>query len=130
MKVINPPGWPAPRGYSNGIAASGRFVIVAGQVGAHPDMTFESDDFVVQFRRALQNTVDILAAGGARPEHIARMTVYVTSKNEYLSNVAGVGAAWKELVGRHFPAMALIQVVALVDDRAKVEIETTAVVPD
>ncbi len=130
MKTLNPPGWPTPRGYSNGIAASGRFVFVAGQIGALPDMTFESDDFGVQFRRALQNTVDVLAAGGAKPEHVARMTVYVTDKKEYFARMGEVGAAWHELMGKHFPAMALVQVTSLVDDRAKIEIETTAVVPE
>jgi enamine deaminase RidA (YjgF/YER057c/UK114 family) len=130
MKVLNPPGWPTPKGYSNGIAASGRFVFVAGQIGALPDMTFESDDFGVQFRRALQNTVDVLAAGGAKPEHVARMTVYVTDKKEYFARMGAVGAAWHELMGKHFPAMALVQVMSLVDDRAKIEIETTAVVPE
>jgi enamine deaminase RidA (YjgF/YER057c/UK114 family) len=130
MKTLNPPGWPTPKGYSNGIAASGRFVFVAGQVGARPDMTFESDDFGAQFRQALQNTVDVLAAGGAKPEHIARMTIYVTDKKEYMARVREVGAAWRDIIGKHFPAMALVQVTALVEDRARIEIETTAVVPE
>jgi enamine deaminase RidA (YjgF/YER057c/UK114 family) len=130
MRVVNPPGWPTPKGYANGIAAKGRLVFVAGQVGWTADQRWESDDFAAQFRQALANTVAVLEAAEAAPAHIARMTIYVTDKKEYLGALQDVGAAWRELVGRHFPAMALVEVSALVEDRAKLEIETTAVVPD
>ena len=130
MKVVNPPGWPTPKGYSNGITAKGRLVFVAGQVGWRPDGTWESDDFAAQFRQALENTVAVLAAAGAAPGDIARMTVYVTDKQAYLAAVKEIGAAWRALIGRHYPAMALVEVRALVEDRAQLEIETTAVVAD
>ena len=130
MKTLNPPGWPTPKGYSNGISASGRFVFVAGQVGARPDMTFESDDFAVQFRRALQNTVDVLATGGAKPEHVARMTIYVTDKRLYCAKTREIGRIWRENLGKWYPAMTLLEVSALVEDRALVEIESTAIIPD
>jgi enamine deaminase RidA (YjgF/YER057c/UK114 family) len=130
MEIINPPGWPTPKGYSNGIAAQGRLVFVAGQVGWRPDGTWETDDFAGQFRQALENTLAVLAAAKAKPTDIARMTIYVTDKHEYLRRGKEVGAAWRELIGRHFPAMALVEVRALVEDRAKLEIETTAVVAD
>jgi len=130
VRVVNPPGWPTPKGYSNGITAKGRLVFVAGQVGWTPDGRWEAEDFAGQFRQALKNTMDVLAAAGARPDHIARMTIYVTDKQAYLGAMSEVGAAWRDLVGRHFPALALVQVVALVEDRAQVEIETTAVIPD
>jgi enamine deaminase RidA (YjgF/YER057c/UK114 family) len=130
MNVVNPPGWPTPKGYSNAISARGRLVFVAGQVGWRPDGTWETDDFAGQFRQALENTVAVLAAAEAKPTDIARMTIYVTDKQEYLRAGMAVGAAWRELIGRHFPAMALVEVRALVEDRAKLEIETTAVVAD
>ena len=130
MKVVNPPGWPTPKGYSNGITAKGRLVFVAGQVGWRPDGTWESDDFAAQFRQALENTVAVLAAAGAAPGDIARMTVYVTDKQAYLAAAKEIGAAWRALIGRHYPAMALVEVRALVEDRAQLEIETTAVVAD
>jgi enamine deaminase RidA (YjgF/YER057c/UK114 family) len=130
MNIVNPPGWPTPKGYSNAISARGRLVFVAGQVGWRPDGTWETDDFAGQFRQALENTVAVLAAAEAKPTDIARMTIYVTDKQEYLRAGKAVGAAWRELIGRHFPAMALVEVRALVEDRAKLEIETTAVVAD
>jgi enamine deaminase RidA (YjgF/YER057c/UK114 family) len=130
MKIVNPPGWPVPKGYSNAISAQGRLVFVAGQVGWRPDGTWETDDFAGQFRQALENTLAVLAAAGAKPVDIARMTIYVTDKHEYLRQGKEVGAAWRALIGRHFPAMALVEVRALVEDRAKLEIETTAVVAD
>jgi enamine deaminase RidA (YjgF/YER057c/UK114 family) len=130
MNVVNPPGWPTPKGYSNAISARGRLVFVAGQVGWRPDGTWETDDFAGQFRQALENTLAVLAAAEAKPTDIARMTIYVTDKQEYLRAGKAVGAAWRELIGRHFPAMALVEVRALVEDRAKLEIETTAVVAD
>jgi enamine deaminase RidA (YjgF/YER057c/UK114 family) len=129
MKALNPPGWKRPKGYSNGIAAEGRFVFVAGMVGWNADEKFESADFVHQFRSALKNTVAVLKEGGAGPEHICRMTMYFTDKQLYLSRLSEVGQAYRDVIGRSFPTMAAVQVVALMEDDAKVEIETTAVVP-
>jgi enamine deaminase RidA (YjgF/YER057c/UK114 family) len=128
MQALNPPGWNRPKGYSNGIAAEGRFVFVAGMVGWTAEEQFESDDFVDQFRLALENTVAVLNEGGAGPEHICRMTMYFTDKQEYLSRLSEVGQAYRDVIGKNFPTMAAVQVVALMEDRAKVEIETTAVV--
>ncbi|WP_259782404.1 RidA family protein [Aestuariispira ectoiniformans] len=130
MPSINPPGWPQPKGYSNGVAAEGRMVFVAGQIGWTPEGEFETDDFAGQVRQTLLNTVAVLEAGGAKPEHITRMTWYVTDKQEYLGALKEIGAVYREVLGKVFPAMALVQVVALVEDRAKVEIETTAVIPN
>ena len=130
MEVLHPAGWPRPKGYSDGIAAEGRSVFVAGQIGWIPETgTIETDDFATQVRQALENTVAVLNEARAGPEHITRMTWYVTDKNEYLGAIRDVGAAYREVIGANFPAMALVQVVALVEDRAKVEIETTAVIP-
>ena len=129
MKNLNPPGWKRPKGYSNGIAAEGRFVFVAGMVGWSAEEKFESEDFVEQFRRALENTVAVLNEGGAQPKHICRMTMYFTDKNEYLSRLTEIGHAYRDIIGKNFPAMAALQVVALMEDEAKVEIETTAIVP-
>ncbi len=130
MQILNPPGWKRPKGYSNGIAACGRFVFVAGMVGWNAEEKFETDDFVDQFRCALSNTVAVLHEGGAGPEHVCRMTMYFVDKQEYLARLPEIGAAWREVMGRNFPAMAAVQVVALMEDRARLEIETTAVVPD
>lgn len=131
VEFLHPKNWSKTPGFSNGVAASGRTVFVAGQVGWNPETSeFETDDFATQVRQCLANTVAVLAEGGAEPSHIARMTWYVTDKHEYLAALREVGAAYRDIIGRHFPAMALVQVVALVEDRAKVEIETTAVVPD
>ncbi|HZB92453.1 MAG TPA: RidA family protein [Stellaceae bacterium] len=130
LRAVNPPGWARPKGYSNGVVGRGTFVFVAGQVGWNAEERFESDDFVAQTRQALANTVAVLAAAGAKPEHIARMTWYVLDKQEYMARIAEVGAAWRDLLGRHFPAMTLVEVGALVADRARIEIETTAVIPD
>lgn len=129
MQSLNPPGWNRPKGYSNGIAAEGRFVFVAGMVGWTAEEKFDSDDFVDQFRLALENTVAVLNEGGAGPEHICRMTMYFTDKQEYLSRLSEVGQAYRDVIGKNFPTMAAVQVVALMEDRARVEIETTAVVP-
>ena len=129
MEGLNPPGWKRPKGYSNGIAAEGRFVFVAGMVGWNADEKFESGDFVDQFRSALENTVAVLKEGGAGPEHICRMTMYFTDKQLYLSRLPEVGQAYRDVIGKNFPTMAAVQVVALMEDEAKVEIETTAVVP-
>ena len=128
MRFLNPPGWPRPKGYSNGIAAEGRFVFVAGMVGWNSNEEFETDDFVGQFRQALRNTVAVLKEGGAGPEHVCRMTMYFVDKQEYLANLRAVGEAWREVMGKTFPTMAAVQVVALMEDRARLEIETTAVV--
>jgi enamine deaminase RidA (YjgF/YER057c/UK114 family) len=128
--ILQPEGWAKPAGYANGVAASGRQVFVAGQVGWNPECKFETDDFVGQFRQTLANVVVVLAAGGAKPEHITTMTWYFTDKREYLANLKGVGAAYREVIGKNFPAIAAVQVVALMEDRAKVEIQAIAVVPD
>ena len=130
MEILQPPGWQRPKGYSNGVAASGRMVFVAGQVGWNADERFESDVFADQFRQALANIVAVLNEAGAGPEHIVRMTMYFTDKREYLDQLAAVGAAYRETVGRNYPAMAAVEVSALMEDRAKVEIEATAVVPE
>jgi enamine deaminase RidA (YjgF/YER057c/UK114 family) len=130
MDLLNPEGWAPPRGYSNGISARGRQVFVAGMVGWDAQCRFQTDDFVGQARQALQNIVAVLARGGAKPEHIVRMTWYVTSKREYLDAGRSLGAAYREVIGRHYPVMTAVEVSALMEDRAKVEIEVTAVVPD
>ena len=129
MQVLHPKHWAAAKGFANGIAAEGKQVFVAGQVGWNAEQVFESDDFAAQTEQALRNIVEVLAEAGARPEHIVRLTWYVTSKQEYISRLRDVGGAYRRVLGRHFPAMTLVQVVALVEDRAKVEIEATAVVP-
>lgn len=128
--ILHPKGWKAAVGYSNGISARGRMVFTGGMVGWTGDCEFETDDFVGQAEQALRNIVAVLAEAGARPEHIVRLTWYVTSKSEYLSNLKELGRAYKAVLGRHYPAMALVQVVALVEDRATVEIEATAVIPE
>ena len=131
MKTLNPKDWAKPKGYANGMAARGTLVFVAGQIGWNAAKgQFESDDFVAQTRQALANIVAVLKEGGAKPEHIVRLTWFVTDKQEYVSRLAEIGKAYREVIGRHFPTMALVQVSALVEDRAKVEIEATAVVPD
>ncbi len=130
LRPVNPPGWARPKGYANGVVGRGTFVFVAGQVGWNAEERFETDDFVAQVRQALANTVVMLEAGGAKPEHIARMTWYVLDKKEYVARIAEIGAAYRDLIGRNFPAMTLVEVGALVADRARVEIETTAVIPD
>lgn len=129
MQVLHPKSWAPAKGFANGIAAEGRQVFVAGQVGWNGAQQFDSDDFVAQVEQALRNIVAVLEEAGARPEHIVRLTWYVTSKAEYVSRLREVGAAYRRVLGRHFPAMTLVQVVALVEDRAKVEIEATAVIP-
>lgn len=128
-KILQPEGWARPKGYSNGMSASGESIFVAGQIGWNKDCEFESDDFVDQCRMALQNIVDVLNVAGAGPEHITRMTWYVTDKHEYLSRGADLGQAYREIIGKNFPVMSAVQVVALMEDRAQVEIEVTAVKP-
>lgn len=130
MEFLTPPDWPRPKGYSNGIAASGRLVFTAGVVGWTRDELFEHKDMAGQFRQALENIVAILAEGGARPEHVARMTWYITDKREYLDNAREIGGIYREIMGKHFPVMAVVQVTALMEDDAKVEIEATAVLPE
>ena len=129
MQVLLPPGWPRPKGYANGVAVSGRLVFVAGMVGWDAQCVFHSDDFAAQTRQALQNVLAVLREAGAGPEHMARMTWYVTNKAEYLGALREVGQAYREVMGAHYPAMAAVEVSALMEDRAKVEIEVTAVVP-
>ena len=128
-KIVQPEGWPRPKGYANGVLAQGRMLFVAGQVGWNEQEQFESDDFVAQTEQALKNIVAVLTAGGARPEHIARMTWYVTSKEEYLGRLAEIGAVYRKVIGPVYPAMSLVQVAGLVEHGAKLEIEATAVVP-
>ena len=130
MEILLPPGWPRPKGFSNGIAASGRMIFVAGQIGWKPTGQFESDDLVVQLRQTLENTVAVLEAGGAGPEHIVRMTWYITDRDEYMQHAAQIGECYRQVIGRHYPAMAVVVVTALMESRAKIEIETTAVVPN
>ena len=129
MKLLHPKHWRPTRGFSSGVAASGRQVFVAGQVGWNASQKIVADDFVAQVEQALQNVVEILAEADAQPEHVVRFTWYVTDKQEYLARLSEVGQAYRRVMGRHFPAMTLVQVVALAEDRAKVEIEATAVVP-
>ena len=126
---LHPEGWKPAKGYANGILAEGRMVFTGGQIGWNANQEFETDDFAGQAAQTLQNIVDILAEAGAGPEHLVRLTWYVTDKQEYLSCQRELGEAYKRIIGRHFPAMALVQVVDLVEDRAKVEIEATAVLP-
>jgi enamine deaminase RidA (YjgF/YER057c/UK114 family) len=130
MRILQPPGWTQPRGYANGIAARGTLVVVGGQVGWNAAQQFESDDFVAQARQALANVVAVLAEAGARPEHVVRMTWYVVDRDEYVASLRSLGAAYREVMGRHFPAMSAVEVSRLIEPRARVEIEATAVVPD
>ena len=129
MKVLQPPGWAAPRGYANGVAVAGTQVFVAGQIGWNGQCQFETDDLVAQVRQALLNVRAVLAEAGATPTHIARMTWYVTDKREYLARGREIGAVYRELIGSYSVAMSAVQVVALMEDRAQVEIEVTAVLP-
>ena len=129
-EILHPKHWKPARGYANGVAASGRMVFTGGIIGWNAACEFETDEFVGQVAQTLRSIVEVLAEAGAKPEHLVRLTWYVTDKTEYLSNLKGLGAVYKEIIGRHYPAMALVQVVALVEDRAKVEIEVTAVVPE
>lgn len=129
LEILQPPGWKAPRGYANGIKARGTQVFVGGQVGWNAEQQFETDDFAGQVAQTLRNILAVLAEAGAGAEHVVRLTWYVTDKQEYLRSAREVGQAYRELFGKHFPAMALVQVSALVEDRAKVEIEATAVIP-
>ncbi len=129
MRALLPPGWPRPKGYANGISAKGRLIATAGVVGWTADEQFETDDLAGQFRQVLINTLAILAEDGAGPEHIVRMTWYVTDMPAYRNSLAEIGAAYRELIGKNFPAMAVIGVTGLVEPQAKIEIETLAMVP-
>ena len=129
-KVLQPAGWVKPVGYSNGVAAKGRLVFVAGQIGWNARGEFETDDFVGQFRQCLKNIVAVLAEAGAEPAHITSMTWYFIDKQDYLTNLKAIGAAYREVIGRHYPAMTAMQVAALIEDRAKIEIQAMAVVPE
>jgi enamine deaminase RidA (YjgF/YER057c/UK114 family) len=126
--LLQPKGWKPALGYANGVAASGRLVFVAGQIGWNGNQVFESDDFVVQAEQAMRNIVAVLAEAGAEPRHITRLTWYITDKRDYLARAKNLGAAYRRVFGRHYPAMTAVQVAALIEDRAKVEIEATAVV--
>ena len=129
MEILQPPSWARPKGFSNGIAATGKLVFVAGQVGWTGEGKWEARDFAGQFRQALKNIIEILKQGNAKPEHIVRLTWYVLDKAEYLGAIKEVGLAYRELMGRHYPVMAVVQVSGLVEDEARLEIEATAVVP-
>ncbi len=128
-RILQPAGWKRPKGYANGMEATGRMVFTAGVVGWNAQEEFECDDLVGQVRQTLQNTLAILAEAGAGPEHIVRMTWYITDRDDYLARQKEIGAVWKEVIGLQFPAMACVQVVSLMEARAKIEIETTAVIP-
>lgn len=127
---LQPDGWMPAKGYANGVLAEGRMVFTGGLVGWNAQQEWEHTDMVGQFRQTLENIVAVLATAGARPEHLVRLTWYITDKAEYLENLRGFGAAYRDVIGRHFPAMAVVQVVALMEDEAKVEIEATAVIPN
>ena len=128
-QILHPKHWKATSGYTSGLAASGRVVFTSGIVGWNAEQIFESDDFVSQAEQCLKNIVAVLAEAGARPEHLVRLTWYVTSKEDYLNNLKALGRAYKAVIGRHYPAMAVVQIVALIDEGAKLEIEATAVIP-
>jgi enamine deaminase RidA (YjgF/YER057c/UK114 family) len=130
MKALLPPGWPRPKGYANGISARGRSIFTAGVVGWDAQGKFAAPDLAGQFRQVLENILAILAEDGAGPEHIVRMTCYVTDVQAYRDGLRDIGAAWRELIGRHYPAMAVVEVGALVEPQARIEIEATAVVPE
>ena len=130
MNFLQPPGWATPKGYANGIAARGTLVFVGGQIGWNGDQQFESDDFIAQTKQALQNVHAVLACAGAGPEHMVRMTWYITDRDEYNARLRELGGVYREVMGKCFPAMTCVEVSRLVEARAKVEIEVTAVLPD
>jgi enamine deaminase RidA (YjgF/YER057c/UK114 family) len=130
FEFLQPEGWARPVGYANGVAARGRTIFVGGQIGWNDQCRFETDDFIGQVRQTLENIVAVLAAGGAEPRHITSMTWYFIDKKEYTENLRGIGHAYRDTIGRHFPAMAAVQVAGLVEERARIEIQATAVVPD
>jgi len=130
MKILQPPGWARAKGFSNGISCSGKLVFIAGQVGWSGQGVWEARDFAGQFRQAIKNIISVLHEAGGKPEHIVRLTWYVLDKQEYLGALKDVGAAYRELMGRHYPTMAVVQVGGLVEDQARLEIEATAVIPE
>lgn len=130
MEFLLPPGWPRPKGYANGVAARGRMIFLSGMVGWDANEKFASDDLVEQIRQTLENATAVLAQAGATPRHIARIVWYVLDKEEYIRAAPRIGEVYREIVGDHYPAMTLVQVAALLEDRARIEIEVTAVVPD
>ena len=130
MKLLQPPDWATPKGYANGVAARGTLVFVGGQIGWNAQQQFESDDFIAQTAQALRNIAAVLREAGAGPEHMVRMTWYVVDRDEYNRRLPELGRAYREVMGRNFPAMTCVQVAALVEPRAKIEIEVTAVIPD
>ena len=129
QQILLPPGWPRPHGYSNGIAAEGRLVFTAGLIGWDENCVIQTDRLAGQVEQALRNIVAVLAEADAEPRHIVRMTWYITSRSEYLDQVKEIGRVWREIIGKHYPAMAVIEISALIESAAKVEIETTAVIP-
>jgi len=130
MKLLQPAGWAEPKGYANGVVARGAMIFVGGQIGWNAQQQFESDDFIAQTRQALQNILAVLQAGGAGPEHMVRMTWYVADRVEYMARLKELGAVYREVLGKNFPAMTCVEVSALVEERARIEIEVTAVLPD
>jgi enamine deaminase RidA (YjgF/YER057c/UK114 family) len=130
MDFLQPPGWPRARGYSNGIAARGRTVCISGMIGWDAQCQFHTDDLAGQVRQALENIVAVLAEAGAGPQHIVRMTWYVLDKKEYVDAYPEIGVAYRDVIGRHYPTMSAVQVAGLIEDRARVEIEVTAIVED
>ncbi len=129
MKLLQPAGWAEPKGYANGVMARGAMIFVGGQIGWNAQQQFESDDFIAQTRQALMNILAVLQAGGAGPEHMVRMTWYVVDRVEYIARLKELGAAYREVMGKNFPAMTCVEVSALVEERARIEIEVTAVLP-
>ena len=130
MNKLQPPDWAAPKGYANGISARGTLIFVGGQIGWDSSQQFHSDDFIVQTRQALENVHAVLTAGGAGPEHMVRMTWYIVDRVEYNARLQELGGVYRDVMGKNFPAMTCVEVSALVEERAKVEIEVTAVLPD
>jgi len=128
-EILHPANWKKASGYANGMLAEGRMVFVGGQIGWNGDQVFEAKDLAGQTRQTLENIVSVLAEAGAKPEHVVRMTWYITDKQDYLANLKGIGEAYRAVMGRNYPAMAMVQVVALIEDDARVEIEATAVIP-
>lgn len=130
MNKLQPPGWSTPKGYANGVSARGTLIFVGGQIGWNAEQQFETDDFIAQTRQALENVRAVLSAGSAGPEHMVRMTWYITDRVEYNARLRELGEAYRAVMGKHFPAMTCVEVSALVEERARVEIEVTAVLPD
>lgn len=130
MEFLQPNGWKPAKGYANGVVAQGRMVFLGGQIGWNEEQQFESDDFIDQFRQTLSNIIVLLAEAGGGPEHLVRLTWYITDRDAYLNSQKEMGAVYREVIGRHFPPMAVVQVVKLVEERALIEIEATAVLPN